>query len=401
MSNVPKLRFKANDGNEFPEYKQLKMKDVFEEVIDKNHPDMNVLSIQQGTGTVLRQESNRNLNYDKANLKNYKAMKPGDFIIHLRSFEGGLEYSNHDGISSPAYKILRTKTLIPDAYKGYFRSSKFIEGKLSAAVVGIRDGKNIDMPTFWNIELNIPSTSEQKKIADFLSTIDEIIAKSRAEVEAWEKRKKGVIKKLFSQEVRFKADDGSEFPKWEEKKIGELGEFIKGAPLSKSDISDTGTPFILYGELYTTYDEVACDIKRKTKAIVNEKHYSKPGDVLIPTSGESAEEISTATCVMVPGVILAGDLNIFRSNILDGRVMSYILNYQSKWKIASIAQGKSIVHIQSKQLSEISVIYPLSKEEQQKIANCLSSIDEVIKKCKKELAAWEELKKGLLQQMFI
>ena len=100
-------------------------------------------------------------------------------------------------------------------------------------------------------------------------------------------------------------------------------------------------------------------------------------------------------------VILGGDLNIFRSDIVDGRIMSYILNHQAKWKIATIAQGKSIVHIQAKQLANICVKYPLSKVEQQKIADCLSSLDEVIEKQKATLSAWEELKKGLLQQMFV
>lgn len=200
--------------------------------------------------------------------------------------------------------------------------------------------------------------------------------------------------------LRFKNDDGSEFPEWEEKKIGELGAFIKGAALSKADISESGSPLILYGELYTTYKEVAYNIQRKTQAVVDKKYYSCVGDVIIPTSGESAEEISTATCVMVPDVILGGDLNIFRSDIVDGRIMSYILNHQAKWKIATIAQGKSIVHIQAKQLANIRVKYPLSKVEQQKIAEFLSTIDTVIEKQKETVSVWEERKKGVMQKLF-
>ena len=205
---------------------------------------------------------------------------------------------------------------------------------------------------------------------------------------------------MHEPKLRFKADDGSEFPDWEEKKIGDIGCFIKGAGLSKADISNVGTPLILYGELYTTYSEVAYDIKRKTQAVVDDKYYSLIGDVIIPTSGESAEEISTATCVMVPGVVLGGDLNIFRSSILDGRIMSYILNHQAKWKIAAIAQGKSIVHVQAKQLANIPVRYPVSECEQQKIADFLSTIDTVIEKQKATVEAWEERKKGVMQKLF-
>lgn len=198
---------------------------------------------------------------------------------------------------------------------------------------------------------------------------------------------------MHEPKLRFKADDGSEFPDWEEKKIGDIGCFIKGAGLSKADISNVGTPLILYGELYTTYSEVAYDIKRKTQAVVDDKYYSLIGDVIIPTSGESAEEISTATCVMVPGVVLGGDLNIFRSSILDGRIMSYILNHQAKWKIAAIAQGKSIVHVQAKQLANIPVRYPVSECEQQKLQISYRRLIQSLKNKKRLLKRGKNVKK--------
>lgn len=200
--------------------------------------------------------------------------------------------------------------------------------------------------------------------------------------------------------LRFKADSETPFPDWEEKKIGELGTFTKGAPLSKADISDCGVPFILYGELYTTYNEVAYDIQRRTQSEADKKYYSHVGDVVIPTSGETAEEISTATCVMAQNVILAGDLNIYRSDIVDGRIMSYILNHQAKWKIATLAQGKSVVHIQAAQLSGVAVKYPPSTVEQQKIASLFTELDILIQSAEKELEGYRELKQGMLQKMF-
>lgn len=200
--------------------------------------------------------------------------------------------------------------------------------------------------------------------------------------------------------LRFKEGNGMQFPDWEEKKIGELGTFTKGAPLSKADISDCGVPLILYGELYTTYNEVAYDIKRRTQSEVDKKYYSLVGDVVIPTSGETAEEISTATCVMAQNVILAGDLNIYRSDIVDGRIMSYILNHQAKWKIATLAQGKSVVHIQAAQISGVAVKYPPSIVEQQKIASLFTELDALIQSAEKELEGYKELKQGMLQKMF-
>lgn len=171
--------------------------EVFAEIKEKNHPELPVLSVQQGVGTVLRDSSERRITYDKNNLKSYKAMKKGDFIIHLRSFEGGLECSNYDGISSPAYRILRPNMLLSDAFRDYFRSYAFIEGKLSESVVGIRDGKNIDMPTFWEIQIAVPSLPEQRKIAECLSSLDEVIAKAKDELVKWQELKKGLLQQMF------------------------------------------------------------------------------------------------------------------------------------------------------------------------------------------------------------
>ncbi len=174
------------------------MDKIFNEIIEKNRPDLPVLSIQQGVGTVLRDSSDRRISYDKTNLNSYKVMNKGDFIIHLRSFEGGLECSKHQGISSPAYKVLRSKCLVSEAYEDYFRSYNFIQGKLSIAVTGIRDGKSIDMPSFWTIKIAIPKLNEQNKISSFLSLLNKRIEKQRQLVELLKSYKRGAAKRLFS-----------------------------------------------------------------------------------------------------------------------------------------------------------------------------------------------------------
>ena len=187
---------------------------------------------------------------------------------------------------------------------------------------------------------------------------------------------------------------------WNRDTIGNLGSFIKGAPLSKADISKTGTPFILYGELYTTYHEVITSVVRKTEAEVDSVYRSIVGDVLIPTSGETPEEISTASCVMLPGVILAGDLNIFRSSKVDGRIMSYILNHIVNGSIARVAQGKSIVHVQASEISKIEISYP-DPETQDRIVRVLEAISSRVEYCERELDDLTKLRSSLLQQLFI
>ena len=187
---------------------------------------------------------------------------------------------------------------------------------------------------------------------------------------------------------------------WNDATIGELGAFIKGAPLSKADICNEGTPFILYGELYTTYDEVINQVVRRTHQSVDDSYLSRIGDVVIPTSGETPEEIATASCVMVPDVILAGDLNIFRTSKVDGRIISYILNHIVNGNITRIAQGKSVVHIQASEISKIRISFP-DESTQKKIIGILDRISTRIDSEEKILLHMIDLKKSLLQRLFI
>ena len=185
----------------------------------------------------------------------------------------------------------------------------------------------------------------------------------------------------------------------EKDKWSMLGTFVASGKLSKSDLADSGTPCILYGELYTKYGEIAHTIYSKTSAVSH--IFSKADDVILPKSGETPEDISTATCIPYDNVSLGGDLIVFRHNEkVIGAYLSYLISNKAKKAIASIAQGKSVVHINEKSLVNIELPYP-EIEEQQKISDFLSAFDEAITYAKQELEKWKELKKGLLQQMFV
>ena len=141
----PKLRF----PNFIEKWTRFEAENIFKNITDKNHPTDTVLTIQQGRGTLPRDLSGRNILYDNTNTKNYKRVQFGDFIIHLRSFEGGLEMANEQGIVSPAYTILRyIKPIAFGFYKAYFRTNEFINHILSKSVEGIRDGKQISYDAF-------------------------------------------------------------------------------------------------------------------------------------------------------------------------------------------------------------------------------------------------------------
>ena len=245
------------------------------------------------------------------------------------------------------------------------------------------------------IRIHIPSVIEQKRIDELLTVIDLRIMKQRELLEHLKKYKRGVIKEFLTPQTC-----PIKNAVWSKATIGELGTFVKGAPLSKADISDEGVPFILYGELYTTYGEVINKVVRKTQRSVDNVYLSCIGDVLIPTSGETPEEISTASCVMVSDVILAGDLNIFRTSKVDGRIMSYVLNHIVNSNIARIAQGKSVVHIQASEISKISIFYP-DENTQQQLITIFGGISEKITLAEDALANMIMLKKSIIQKMFI
>ena len=182
------------------------------------------------------------------------------------------------------------------------------------------------------------------------------------------------------------------------RKLGDLGTFIKGAPLSKVDISDRGTPFILYGELYTTYSEVTHSVKRKTDKIVEQQFYSKIGDVIMPTSGETPEDIATASCIMLPDVILAGDLLIYRTEQIDGRFVSYAIKNKVNKQISSIAQGKSVVHIRANEISKICITFPCL-DEQKKILDLLELLDKRITTQQSLIETLKKYKRGVINKL--
>ena len=183
------------DSNTCP---TIVMSDMFESISEKNHPEEVVLTIIQGMGTVPREESGRKISYDKSSAGTYKLVIPNDFIMHLRTFEGGLEMATLRGIVSPAYTILRAKVPInPIFYKYYFRSSAFIKGKLSELTEGIRDGKSINMDGFWEIDVPYPDIKVQDKIAEQISNVDKWSIETKEMLDSIVQIKKGLLQQMF------------------------------------------------------------------------------------------------------------------------------------------------------------------------------------------------------------
>ncbi len=188
---------------------------------------------------------------------------------------------------------------------------------------------------------------------------------------------------------------------WKSNELHKVASLSKGTGISKDQLSDSGHPCILYGELYTKYkSEIIREVYSKTQLDVANLVKSHTNDVIIPCSGEAAIEIATARCVLIPDVLLGGDLNIIRLNGRhDGGFFAYQLNGKRKVDIAKVAQGVSVVHLYGEHLKKVKVSYP-SLKEQQKISSFLALLDERIATQIKIIEDLKKLKSAISNEIF-
>ena len=240
-------------------------------------------------------------------------------------------------------------------------------------------------PQLSKTKVKRPSLPEQRKIADLLSAVDDVIAAQEAEVAAWEKRKKGVMQKLFSQEVRFKADDGSDFPDWEEKTLGDICMYERQRSEGANFV---GTENMLKDFGGVTFDNSNAD---------GSGTLYHPGDTLMSNIRPYLKKAWLAdrkgTC--------STDVLVFHpTSVEPGYLYWLIASDAFVHYVMSAAKGSKMPRGDKKHIMEMPLLLP-NKDEQRKIDDCLSSLNDVIIKAKNELAKWQELKKGLLQQMFV
>lgn len=183
----------------------VKANEIFKSIVDKSHDGkLEVLSSTQDKGIVPRSQVDIDIKYNENSLSTYKKVCEGDFVISLRSFQGGIEYSNYAGIVSPAYTVLRAIVKIDAGYyKQFFKSSNYIK-RLNVAVYGIRDGKQISYDDFGQIKIPVPPIEEQREVAKVLSTADHEIDLLQKSIEAEKQKKKALMQLLLTGKVRVK-----------------------------------------------------------------------------------------------------------------------------------------------------------------------------------------------------
>ena len=249
----------------------------------------------------------------------------------------------------------------------------------------------------------VPSVKEQKQIGAFLNKLDHLITLHQRKLEKLKLVKKSMLEKMFPKngssvpEIRFNGftDD------WEQRKAIDIADYSKGNGYSKGDLTDAGTPIILYGRLYTKYQFAISEVD--TFAVPrNGAVYSQGNEVIVPASGETAEDIARASAVEKSGVLLGGDLNILRPfDFINPLFLALaISNGEPQKELAKKAQGKSVVHIHNTDIQEVTIAYP-SRTEQDRIVSVFRQLDHLITLHQRKVEKLQIMKKSMLEKMFV
>lgn len=417
---VPKLRFKADDGSDFPNWEEKTLGELCEPLtygmnaaatkFDGENRYIRITDIDDETHAFLSND----VVSPSGELDDKYLVKKGDILLARTGASTGKSYLYHPKDGKLFYAGFLIKAHVLPSSDDYFIYSQTLTDRYGKWVktTSMRSGQpGINANEYASYSFSVPSLPEQRKIADLLSAVDDVIAAQEAEVAAWEKRKKGVMQKLFSQEVRFKADDGSDFPDWEERTFADVFIKLRNNTLSRDCLNaESGQARnIHYGDVLVKYGFIV-DIQNNQVPFVNSdvecKRWDrlKDGDIVI---ADTAEDDSVGKAVEVTNIgseVVYSGLHTIACRPRESFARNYLGYYMNSDayhdQLRPYMQGIKVTSVSKGNIALTRMSVP-SLLEQREIADCLASLDDVIAKAKGELDAWRELKKGLLQQMFV
>lgn len=392
---VPKLRFK-----EFNDSWDLKKLDHIAEVNPKTKElpaSFFYIDLESVSEGLLIQRKKIDIN--EAPSRAQRLLEKSDVLFQMvRPYQQNNFYFDLDGdyVASTGYAQIRTK--LNSKYIYYvLHSKKFLDEVINRCTGTSYPA--INSSELSSIEVAFPSIREQTKIASFLSAVDEKISQLMQKYQLLSQYKQGMMQKLFSQQLRFKADDGSEFGEWENKTLGEVGENIIGLTYSPTDVTNDSTGILVLrssnikeGRLDKS-DQVRVNKKIKDKIII------QPNDILICTRNGSQRLIGKSVIINDDEIMTFGAfMSVYRSHY--NRFIAYLM--QTPWFFEQVQMnlGARINQITTGTLNEFTFDFPCL-EEQTKIANFLSAIDQKIEVVVQQIEQAKTWKKGLLQQMFV
>ena len=398
----PALRFK---GFTDP-WEQRKLKELYFQLTERN---ADLLPYQKTLSVATMSFKTDGNGAADTSLANYKRLRIGDIAFEghtSKEFRYGRFVLNDvgDGIMSPRFSALRPLHKMPIIFWKYYIHYEPIMRKVlvNSTKAGTMMNELV-INEFLQESILVPSMAEQQAIGRFFKHLDTLITLHQRKYEKLVNIKKSMLDKMFPQngvsvpEIRFK---GFTDP-WEQRKLGEIAVFSKGVGYSKNDLCEEGTPIILYGRLYTKYETCIFDVDTFVKEKAGSV-YSKGGEVIVPASGETAEDISIASVVVKPGILLGGDLNIVSPTAeYDSAFLALTISSGATHKyLSSLAQGKSVVHLHNSDIQSVSAKFP-TKREQEKIHLIFGKIDTLITLHQRKLKKLQNIKKSCLEKMFV
>ena len=406
-TEMPSIRFRGFGDA----WEQRKLGDVVKE-ITRNDPESEapIMMITANNGFI-EQSERYAFNNAGESLKKYILLKKGELAYNhgaskLRPYGSCFALTTAENARIP---------FVYHCFSAENQNAEFMSIELNGAEIenqlrkivssGARmDGLlNISFDEYTSVSVLLPGTEEQDRIADFFRHLDNLITFHQRKFEKLTNVKKSILEKMFPRngssypEIRFK---GFTDP-WEQRKAIDIADYSKGNGYSKGDLTDAGTPIILYGRLYTKYQFAISEVD--TFAVPqNGAVYSQGNEVIVPASGETAEDIARASAVEKSGVLLGGDLNILRPfDFINPLFLALaISNGEPQKELAKKAQGKSVVHIHNTDIQEVTIAYP-SKTEQDRIVSVFRQLDNLITLQQRELEKLQSIKKALLEKMFV
>ena len=378
-------------------WEQRKAKELFVSTADKGYPELPVLSATQNRGMIRRDENSINIFHDKKNEAGYKRVLPGQFVIHLRSFQGGFAHSAIEGITSPAYTVFgfsEPEKHDSEYWKYVFTSKSFIR-RLETVTYGIRDGRSISYDEFLTLGFAYPSKAEQTAIAQYLDKLSDLITLHQRKYNKLLNVKKSMLEKMFPKngsnipEIRFK---GFTDP-WEQRKLGKCAEFNP-----KSELPDTFEYVDLESVVGT--DILSHRTESKSSAPSRAQRLAKKGDVFYQTvrpyqKNNCIFEKDDNNWVFSTGYVQLRPVN-------DGYFLLTLLQNEDFVKLVlDRCTGTSYPAINSNDLADIEVNIPSDNKEQQKIGTYFKNLDNLITLHQRELEKLQNIKKSMLEKMFV
>ena len=396
----PEIRFAGFTDD----WEQRKAEDVFISISEKNHETFPVLSATQDKGMISRNDVGIDIKYDVNSLKTYKLVRKDQFVIHLRSFQGGFAHSAIDGITSPAYTILDFKDKrihSPLFWREIFKSDFFIK-RLESVIYGIRDGRSINYDEFLKLNFNYPSFEEQTQIGNFFKQLDDTIALHQRTLEKYQKLKVSYLEKMFPKgnerypELRFPNSTDA----WEQRKLGDLAHtFIGGGTPATNNIEfwDGSIPWLQSSDLIE--DIVFNIIPRK---FISKKALKKSATKLIPSNSITiVTRVGVGKLALIPYEFATSqDFISFSELKLDLIFASYAF-YRLMKEESKSTQGTSIKGITKEVILNKYIYVPKSKEEQTQIGNFFKQLDDTIALHQREVEKYKKIKQSYLEKMFI